>query len=146
MKTDSEENDGDPFISTKSKLKKISRAESILENISREDIRLVYTFTKKLGSGSFGTVRIAFKTVSPGKNFAIKSIKRETVIGEEELLKQELSILLAVDHPNIVKLNEIYLDHKYIHLVTELLEGGEVDPEIMPEKRFSEATAAKIIR
>ena len=145
MKTDSEENDGDPFISTKSKLK-ISRAESILENISREDIRLVYTFTKKLGSGSFGTVRIAFKTVSPGKNFAIKSIKRETVIGEEELLKQELSILLAVDHPNIVKLNEIYLDHKYIHLVTELLEGGEVDPEIMPEKRFSEATAAKIIR
>ena len=146
MKTDSEENDGDPFISTQSKLKKISRAESILENISREDIRLVYTFTKKLGSGSFGTVRIAFKTVSPGQNFAIKSIKRETVIGEEELLKQELSILLAVDHPNIVKLNEIYLDHKYIHLVTELLEGGEVDPEIMPEKRFSEATAAKIIR
>jgi serine/threonine protein kinase len=67
-------------------------------------------------------------------------------MGEEELLKQELSILLAVDHPNIVKLNEIYLDHKYIHLVTELLEGGEVNPEVMPEKRFNEATAAKIVR
>jgi len=62
------------------------------------------------------------------------------------VLKQELGILLAADHPNIVKLNEIYLDHIYIHLVTELLEGGEVDPEKMPEKHFSEAATAKIIR
>jgi len=56
----------------------------LLENISREDIRLVYTFTKRLGSGSFGVVRVAFKTINPGKNFAIKSIKREIVVGDEE--------------------------------------------------------------
>ena len=45
---------------------------------------------------------------------------------------------MAVDHPNIVKLHEIYLDQKYIHLVTELLEGGEISPDNTEEKRFSE--------
>ena len=71
-------------VSTMRKLKQMSRGNSMLETISREDIRLVYTFTKRLGSGSFGTVRVAYKTVNPGKNFAIKSIKRDGIIGEEE--------------------------------------------------------------
>ena len=71
-------------VSTMRKLKLMSREGSLLETISREDIRLVYTFTKRLGSGSYGTVRVAYKTVNPGKNFGIKSIKRDKIIGEEE--------------------------------------------------------------
>jgi calcium-dependent protein kinase len=55
-------------------------------------------------------------------------------------------ILLSVDHPNIVKLYEIYLDHQYLHLVTELLEGGPISPESKPEKRYTEIEAARIIR
>ena len=70
--------------------------------------------------------------------FAVKSIKRASIKGSEEELRQELGILLAVDHPNIVKLHEIYLDQKYIHLVTELLEGGEISPDNTEEKKFSE--------
>ena len=123
-----------------------SNNSMMLENISREDIRLVYTFTKILGQGSYGTVRIAYKTVNPGQMFAVKSIKRASIKGSEEELRQELGILLAVDHPNIVKLHEIYLDQKYIHLVTELLEGGEISPDNTEEKRFSENQAAKIVR
>ena len=65
----------------------MSRDDSLLTNISREDIRLVYTFTQKLGSGSYGTVRIAYKTVNPGKRFAVKSMRREAIMGEEEDLK-----------------------------------------------------------
>lgn len=130
MKQDLSDEEGleDIAVSTQAKLKNIRRKNTILENISREDIRLVYTFTKKLGEGSFGTVRIAHKTVNPGENFAIKSIPRERVLGELVSLSSELGLLLAADHPFIVKLIEIYLDHKYIHLVTELLAGGEVDP------------------
>ena len=71
-------------VSTMRKLRQIGRENSILETISREDIRLVYTFTKRLGSGSYGVVRVAYKTVNPGKNFAIKSIKRDSIIGDEE--------------------------------------------------------------
>ena len=55
-------------------------------------------------------------------------------------------ILRAVDHPNIVKLHEIFLDHDYLHIVTELLEGGEVDPTKEANGRFTEREAAKMIR
>lgn len=35
---------------------------SIVKRISREDIRLVYTMERVLGSGNFGTARLAHKT------------------------------------------------------------------------------------
>lgn len=46
----------------------------------------------------------------------------------------------SVDHPNIVKLHEIYLDHDYLHIVTELLDGGEISG------KFTEREAARIVR
>ena len=48
--------------------------ESSVKRISREDIRLVYTMEKVLGSGNFGTARLAHKTGIPAIKFAIKSI------------------------------------------------------------------------
>ena len=54
--------------------------------------------------------------------------------------------MLSADHPNIVRLYEIYLDHLYIHLVTELLEGGVLIPDDDEHKKFSEAQASKIVR
>ncbi len=42
------------------------------------------------------------------------------------LLEEELAILQQVDHPNIIKFHESYIDHKYIHIVMELAEGGEL--------------------
>ena len=55
-------------------------------------------------------------------------------------------ILRSVDHPNIVKLYEIYLDHRYLHIVTEMLDGGPIRPEKALRKKLSEAEAARIIR
>ena len=46
---------------------------------------------------------------------------------EEELsLKNEIDILSQVDHPNVVKMFEIYDTEATIHIVMELLTGGEV--------------------
>ena len=137
-------------LGTAQKLKNLQGfRNSILYSISREDIRLVYTFKSRLGSGSFGTVRIAYKTVNPGKAFAVKSIKRNQIEkskDEEQELNSELMLLSSVDHPNIVKLHEIYLDHQYVHIVTELLEGGDISPELTPAGRFSELEAARMVR
>lgn len=135
-------------VSTQAKLKQLSKSgsTSVLANISKEDIRFVYTFTLLLGEGAFGSVRIAHKTINPNRNFAVKSILRESIAGEEAELKQELSILFSVDHLNIVRLYEVYLDHKYIHLVTELVDGGDITPTKLPEGHFNEAEAADIIR
>jgi len=117
-------------LGTAQKLKNLQGfRNSILYSISREDIRLVYTFKSRLGSGSFGTVRIAYKTVNPGKAFAVKSIKRNQIEkskDEEQELNSELMLLSSVDHPNIVKLLDVYEDEKHFFLVMELMTGGEV--------------------
>jgi calcium-dependent protein kinase len=39
---------------------------------------------------------------------------------------EEVSILNTLDHPNIVKMHDIFEDEKYIYIVMELLSGGEV--------------------
>lgn len=51
-----------------------------------------------------------------------------------------------LDHPNIVKLYEIYQDQKNIYLITEYLEGGEVFDLILKTKHFNENIAAKIMK
>jgi serine/threonine protein kinase len=45
-------------------------------------------------------------------------------------LQNEIMILKQVDHPNIVKLYDIYEDDKYFFLVMELMMGGEVSPNL----------------
>lgn len=51
-----------------------------------------------------------------------------------------------LDHPNIVKLYEIYQDPKNIYLITEYLEGGELFDLILKTKHFNENIAAKIMK
>jgi serine/threonine protein kinase len=43
-----------------------------------------------------------------------------------ENLKTELEILQKVDHPNLLKLHEVYRDEHHFHLVTEHCPGGEL--------------------
>ena len=52
-------------------------ASSFIRKIVVDDIKEVYVFIKKLGSGSFGTVRLAHPRNNPNKLFAIKSILRD---------------------------------------------------------------------
>ena len=51
-------------------------------------------------------------------------------------LQNEIDILKQVDHPNIVKLHDIYEDDKYFFLVMELMLGGEVSIQSMRTKPF----------
>jgi len=122
------------------------QSTNLVKRIAREDIRLVYTIERVLGSGNFGVARLAHKTGFPTKKYAIKSIMREKVEDDIELLEQELNIMLSVDHPNIVKFYEAFLDHKYVHLVMELCRGGELFQELVAVERFSEHKAKRIIK
>ena len=80
-----------------------------MNKLNKEDIRLVYEFNKQLGEGAFGSVRLATKIKMPGKQYAVKSIERNTIDLND--LEQELKILVSVDHPYIAKFYEAFLDH-----------------------------------
>jgi calcium-dependent protein kinase len=49
---------------------------------------------------------------------------------EKIRLKYEVNILKNLDHPNIVRLYEVFEEKKNIYLVTELCEGRELFDEI----------------
>lgn len=57
-----------------------------------------------------------------------------------------MSILKELDHPNIVKLHEIYDWKNCYYLVTELCEGGDLFDYIQKHGRFSEKTVAEIMK
>lgn len=65
---------------------------------------------------------------------------------EKIRLKFEIDILKNLDHPNILRLYEVFEDKKYIYLVTELCQGGELFDEILKRKTFTEKDAAVVIK
>ena len=51
---------------------------------------------------------------------------------EDKLAMQtEIDILKQVDHPNVVKLIDVFEDERHWCLVMELMEGGELFDQIM---------------
>lgn len=50
---------------------------------------------------------------------------------EEKSFKYEINILKTLDHPNIIKLFEIFEDQHRYYLITELCKGGELFDEII---------------
>ena len=57
----------------------------------------------------------------------------------------EFEILKTLDHPNIVRMFEMYLDDKNFYLISEYCQGGELFDRIKKAKCFSESMAAKIM-
>ena len=45
---------------------------------------------------------------------------------DQKKLLDEMSILVHLDHPNIVKLQEVYEDDENFYLVNEFCSGGEM--------------------
>ena len=121
-------------------------SHTIVRSIVHEDIKKVYKMTKLLGSGNFGTVRLASPRYNPKKVYAIKSIPREKVDEEISMLEEELLILMEVDHPNIIKFFETYRDEKYYRIVMEYCNGGELFEHLTQRGKFTEEETIQIIR
>ena len=50
----------------------------------------------------------------------------------------------TLDHPNIIKVFENFEDNRYIYLVMELCDGGELFDRIIEKGHFTEAEARVI--
>ena len=66
--------------------------------------------------------------------------------GEISYLKQEIVSLLKVDHPNIVKIHEIFKNKKKVYIVMEKAPGMDLLDYLFTSKTMSENTASQIIK
>ena len=85
------------------------------------------TLKKTLGKGSFGEVYLTSKQGTK-EEFATKRIDKKFTLNPKakKYLDNEISILKAINHPNIVKLIEIKDTSKYCYIVTEFCNGGSL--------------------
>ena len=85
-----------------------------------EDITLL----RSLGKGSYGEVYLSQKQ---NALFATKKVKRKKTDDEmTKYFKNEINILRILNHPNIVKLEEIKMDENNYYIVMEYINGGEL--------------------
>lgn len=69
-------------------------------------------------------------------------------MGEDEqvALMNEIEIMTQLDHPNVVKLYEVFDDDDYLFLVMELLSGGELFDRIADSDVYTEQEASETLR
>ncbi|KJP87667.1 CAMK/CDPK protein kinase [Plasmodium fragile] len=93
------------------------------------------SFKKILGCGAFGEVHLVednicklYKVVKILKKKKLKNIK----------INEEINVLIYLDHPNIIKIFDVYENVDCTYIVMELCEGGELMDKIIKSSIFNE--------
>lgn len=112
----------------------------------KDECSTYYKMGRILGQGSFATVRLCTHRTE-GTKWAIKIIKRKSMEKDDEIaIATEINILQKVDHPNIVKLKEVYDCKSEMYIVMEVMYGGELFDRIVQKEHYSEMEAKKVFR
>jgi hypothetical protein len=93
-----------------------------------KDVRTLYQIdnTAVLGFGASGVVKECVSLKS-GRKYALKSIQKSNLRQDAiERLRLEIAIMQEVDHPNILRLSEVFEDADKIYLISELCKGGDL--------------------
>ncbi|CAG9313623.1 unnamed protein product [Blepharisma stoltei] len=108
------------------------------------DITTCYTFEKEIGSGAYGKVFQARDNTS-GILRAVKVVQKNRV-RDYGTFCNEITILKALDHPNIVNVIETFETDRLCFLVLEHCQGGELFQRITSQRTLSEPQAAQIMK
>ncbi|CAE7206884.1 cmk-1 [Symbiodinium sp. CCMP2592] len=96
-----------------------------------------------LGTGSSGSTRLVTSRID-GRKYALKTYdKKGMTEGQYRHLKKEFEVFLAVDHPNIAQVCDVYEWEDGIALLMEYCSGKELLQRLEAEAVYSEADVAK---
>lgn len=112
---------------------------SIGEDFSPDIILALYEKIKTLGQGGFGTVKLYRHRIH--KSFvAIKFIKTNKLLKPESISRayKEIQLLRDLNHPNIVKLIDVFPISNQICFVMEYCQGGELKKYVRDQGGLNE--------
>lgn len=106
--------------------------------------------TSKLGKGSYGSVYLSTHRVT-GDERAVKVMNVDRITSYYlRKLHTEIVILKSLDHPNIIKLQDVFFGKRSVYIVTDLCRGGELFELLNSGKNqgfvFREDRASKLMR
>ena len=86
----------------------------------------IYDVKEKLGNGKFGLVKLGINKQTKEK-VAIKIMnKKKMDTSDIELMRTEIEILKICQHPNIIRLYDIFENIDYIYIIMEYCPGGDL--------------------
>ena len=107
-----------------------------------------YEIICQLGKGSYGKV-YEVKNKTTGEIRACKQLSKSNISNLKKF-QREIQILIKTDHPNIIKLFEIFEDDRFIYLIMEKCNGGElfdrIIDHIQSKNMYTEKDAAKLFQ
>ncbi|CEF60084.1 Protein kinase domain and Serine/threonine-/dual specificity protein kinase, catalytic domain and Protein kinase-like domain-containing protein [Strongyloides ratti] len=113
----------------------------------RQDIKHRFEITKKLGSGTYGKVSLAYDHKTE-RDVAVKLIKKSAIENKADLIRirREIRIMSALQHPNIIQIYEVFENKDKIILVMEYACGGELYDYVSKNGSLPEHEARRIFR
>ena len=89
-----------------------------------------YLIGQSMGCSDKGEVRKC-KNMKSGQIRAVKILRKEKLTKFDiDRLSHEVELMKRLDHPNILKIYELYEDEKRFYLVMEICSSGELFDEL----------------
>lgn len=123
------------------------------DNVTRvrhagKQVKKSYNVSNKIiGKGAFAKVYMGQSIANPDLKVAVKTINK-LYMGDEDLkaIGDEVEVLKALDHPNIVKYYETYDDPRFMFIVMEYCKGHTLGHQLKQMKSFTEEDTAFILQ
>ena len=112
------------------------------------DFHIKFNTIKMIGKGSFARVYLVENKETKEK-FAVKAFSKEYVLSQpkgKESLVNEILVMKKLNHPYIMKLEEVHESKNSVYLVLELLEGGELLNYLSNKEAFTAADTNRVMR
>ncbi|XP_035517912.1 calcium/calmodulin-dependent protein kinase type 1D-like [Morone saxatilis] len=110
---------------------------------STSNIKDVFDFKGKMGSGSFSEVFMV-REKTTGKLYALKCLKKKHLAHSN--LENEINVLRRIKHENVVGLEDFYESRTHYYLVMQLVSGGELFDRILDKGVYTEKDASTVIK
>ena len=119
--------------------------KNIYKKSKPKPLKATYKIIKKIGEGSFGVVYLAHY-IKTSSLCLVKKIDF-TGLSKEEIKESydEVNLLKKLDHPNIIKFIEVKPSKKYIEIITEYAEKGDLYNQLNIQKEKNKHFEEKVI-
>ncbi|XP_009462692.1 PREDICTED: death-associated protein kinase 2-like [Nipponia nippon] len=124
-------------------------SEGLGAALSPGNVEELYELLERLGSGHFGVVKRC-RERSTGTFYAAKFVKTRRCRGsrlglERAQVEREVAILRQLDHPNIMRLHDLFASRAEMVLILELIGGGELFDFIAEKEMLLEEEAIEFL-
>jgi calcium/calmodulin-dependent protein kinase I len=97
-----------------------------------------------IGQGSFAVVKLC-KNRKTGEEVAIKIIDKKNARAVEDL-QTEAEVMAKIQHPNVIRVYQIFENATKCYMVQEYVSGGELFDRIIDKDHFSEVEAVGVLQ